>query len=322
MVFDGSSCVVDAEGAIVARATSFAEYLLIVDVPGGGRVEPVGEPIERLTEALKLGLRDYVTKCGFSSVVLGLSGGIDSAVVAALAAQALGPENVIAIAMPSRYSSDHSVDDAKALAEHMGLQFRQMPIEPMHAAFEQSLNETLGGSAGELAAENIQARIRGNIVMACSNAEGHLALATGNKSELSVGYCTLYGDMCGGLAPIGDLLKTTVYEVGRHLNACGAGIPEGTFTKPPSAELKPGQVDQNKLPAYDILDGILGLYVEQDRPAEEIVAAGYDAETVGQVIRMIDLAEYKRKQAAPALKVTSRAFGVGRRMPIAQGYRP
>ena len=322
LVFDGSSCVVDGEGTVIARATSFDEDLLIVDLPGGGRVEPVGEPIERLTEALKLGLRDYVRKCGFSSVVLGLSGGIDSAVVAALAAAVLGPENVVAIAMPSRYSSDHSIADARGLAERMGLQFRMTPIEPMHAAFEQSLNETLGGKAGELAAENIQARIRGNIVMACSNAEGHLALATGNKSELSVGYCTLYGDMCGGLAPIGDLLKTTVYDVGRYLNTRGAGIPENTFTKPPSAELKPGQVDQDKLPPYDDLDAILALYVEQDRPVEEIVAAGHDAGTVARVVAMIDLSEYKRKQAAPALKVTQRAFGVGRRMPIAQGYRP
>ena len=322
LVFDGSSCVVDGEGTVIARAVSFDEDLLIVDTPGGGRCEPVGEPIERLTEALKLGLRDYVTKCGFSSVVLGLSGGIDSAVVAALAAQALGSENVVAIAMPSRYSSDHSIADARDLAESMGLRFRLMPIEPMHAAFEQSLTESFGGTTGELAAENIQARIRGNIVMACSNAEGHLALATGNKSELSVGYCTLYGDMCGGLAPIGDLLKTTVYDVGRHLNARGAGIPESTFVKPPSAELKPGQVDQDKLPPYDVLDAILALYVEQDRTAEEIVAAGHGAETVARVVAMIDLAEYKRKQAAPALKVTQRAFGVGRRMPIAQGYRP
>ena len=322
LVFDGGSCVVGADGAVIARAASFAEDLLMVDLPGGGRREPVGEPIERLAEALKLGLRDYVRKCGFSSVVLGLSGGIDSAVVAALAAEALGPENVIAIAMPSRYSSDHSVADAEELAANLGLQFRTVPIEPMHAAFERSLGETLDGPAGELAAENIQARVRGNIVMACSNAEGHLALATGNKSELSVGYCTLYGDMCGGLAPIGDLLKTTVYELGRHLNGSGAAIPENIFAKPPSAELKPGQVDQDKLPEYDVLDAILAEYIERDRTAEEIIAAGQDAETVRRVVAMIDMAEYKRKQSAPALKVTRRAFGVGRRMPIAQGYRP
>ena len=323
LVFDGGSCAVGANGEVIGRAVSFREDLLIVDVDAeSARCEPIEAPMARLAEALKLGLRDYVHKCGFSSVVLGLSGGVDSAVVAAIAADALGGQNVVAIAMPSRYSSDHSLDDAEQLARNLGIQYHVVPIEPVHAAFEHALADPLGSGRADVAAENIQARIRGNIVMAFSNAFGHLPLATGNKSELSVGYCTLYGDMCGGLAPIGDVLKTVVYDLGKHLSDTGGGrVPENIFTKPPSAELKPDQTDQDKLPPYDLLDGILARYVEQDQTAEQIVRAGYDKDIVRRVVRMVETAEYKRQQAAPALKATRKAFGVGRRMPIAQGYR-
>ncbi|NLW87780.1 MAG: NAD+ synthase [Planctomycetes bacterium] len=321
LIFDGCSCAVSAQGKVFARAKSFEPDLLVVDLDSGtGRCEESGAPIARLSAALKLGLGDYIHKCGFSKAVLGLSGGIDSAVVATLAADALGPKNVLGIAMPSRFSSDHSLSDAKALADNLGIEYRVIPIEQMHAAFEHQLDEILAG--GDEARQNIQARIRGVIVMAASNALGHMALATGNKSELSCGYCTLYGDMCGGLAPIGDVLKTQVYELARQLNteAPGERIPSGTFTKPPSAELKPDQTDQDKLPPYDVLDQILHRYVELEQDAGMIIAAGLDAATVRRVIRMVDLAEYKRKQAAPVLKISPRAFGAGRRVPIAQRY--
>ena len=323
LVFDGASCFVSAEGKLLARAASFTEDLLILDTAAtASRQEPLAEPMERVCAALKLGLRDYAAKCGFTSVVLGLSGGIDSAIVAAIAADAIGPENVHAIAMPSRYSSPESLKDAQELAGNLRIHCQVVPIESMHAAFESSLGRTFTGSSGEIAAENIQARIRGNIVMAVSNAGGHLALATGNKSELSTGYCTLYGDMCGGLAVIGDLLKTSVYDLAEQLNreAGWDRIPRAIIDKPPTAELKPGQLDQDRLPPYDILDSILSRYVEGNQTTRQIVAAGLDEQTVRRVVSMVDSAEYKRQQAAPVLKVTARAFGSGRRMPIAQGY--
>ena len=346
LIFDGSSCVVDAGGVVIARAKSFQQDLLMVDLPGkgsqgqagagqapstgsgqvaaGGRVEPVGDEIARLSSALKLGLRDYVTKCGFRSVVLGLSGGIDSAVVATLAADALGPENVNALAMPSRYSSDHSLADAEELARNLGIHYAVVGIEPMHKAFEASLADVLASAGEHAAAENIQARIRGTLVMASSNALGHLALATGNKSELSVGYCTLYGDMAGGLAPIGDVMKTDIYRLARQLNSESPRprIPERTLVKAPSAELKPNQTDQDKLPPYELLDDILRGYIEADQTAEQIIASGLDAKEVLRVLGMVDCSEHKRKQAPPVLKVTTRAFGSGRRMPIAQRYLP
>ena len=325
LIFDGGSCVVSPGGELLGRAGSFREDLLVVDLPGAaGRIEPTEDQIGRLSAALKLGLRDYVRKCGFRSVVLGLSGGVDSAVVAAVAADALGPENVYALAMPSRYSSSHSLDDAKAVAESLGVHYRVVDIEPMHAAFEAALGDMLAGGETQIAEENIQARIRGTVVMAASNAFGHLALATGNKSELSTGYCTLYGDMAGGLAPIGDLLKTTVYQLARRLNdeaGCQRIAPR-ILSKPPSAELKPDQVDQDKLPPYDLLDEILRRYIESDDSAEQIAAAGLPAGEVRRVVAMVDAAEHKRQQAAPVLKVTTRAFGTGRRMPIAQRYAP
>ena len=323
LIFDGGSCMYSAGGEVIGRCGSFAEDLLVVDTSvGGARCEPLGEPMARLSAALKLGLRDYVRKCGFSSVVLGLSGGIDSAVVATLAADALGAENVHALAMPSRYSSGHSFNDAERLAGNLGIHFASAPIEKIHIAFEKALNGVLEGDRGEVAAENVQARIRGCLVMAMSNAMGHLPLATGNKSELATGYCTLYGDMCGGLAPIGDVLKTLAYRLAEQLNAEAPGgrIPESIITKPPSAELKPGQVDQDKLPPYDLLDAILAQYIELDKTAEQIIAEGFAPGVVRRVVRMVDAAEYKRRQAPPALKVTPAAFGTGRRMPIAQNY--
>ncbi len=329
LIFDGCSSVISPGGQILARAKSFREDLLVVDLPGpAGRCEPIGETLSNLSAALKLGLRDYVRKCGFQRVVLGLSGGIDSAVVAVLAVDALGAENVDLLAMPSRYSSDHSLADARALAEHLGAKLHEIPIEPMHAAFEKTLRENYHyhGELNDITAENIQARIRGNLVMAWSNAFGHLPLATGNKSELSVGYCTLYGDMCGGLAPLGDVLKTQVYALARQLNAEAPGgrIPDSILAKPPSAELKPGQLDADKLPPYDVLDEILRQYVEQDRNAREIFEQASDPrlteEWVRRVVRMVDLSEYKRQQAARVLKVSPRAFGMGRRVPIAQGF--
>ncbi len=320
LIFDGASCAVSPDAGVIARAESFAEDLIVVDLAASaGPVKPLSEPMARLSAALKLGLRDYVTKCGFSRVVLGLSGGLDSAVVATLAADALGPENVHALAMPSRYSSDHSLADAEALATALGIGYEVWPIEPMHAAFEQGMGDTLDA---DIAAENIQARIRGAMVMAYSNAHGHLPLATGNKSELSTGYCTLYGDMCGGIAPIGDVLKTVVYRLAEQLNAevgCDR-IPRSTITKPPSAELKPDQTDQDKLPPYDLLDEILARYVEQDQTAEQIIADRFDESIVRRTVQLVDAAEYKRRQGAPVLKVTPRAFGTGRRMPIAQRY--
>ncbi len=324
LVFDGASCVLDATGQVIGRARSFDEDLLLVDLAGGtpGRCEVRPDGLGGLSAALKLGLRDYVRKCGFSSVVLGLSGGIDSAVVAVLAADALGAGNVLALAMPSRYSSDHSLTDAAALASNVGIAYREIPIEVMHRAYEEALGGALDEGNAEIAGENVQARIRGNLVMAFSNAQGHLPLATGNKSELSVGYCTLYGDMAGGLAPIGDVLKTVVFDLARQLNA-EAGcerIPTGIITKPPSAELKPDQFDQDKLPPYDQLDAILRRYIEGDSTADVIIAEGLDEAVVRQVVAMVDATEYKRKQAPPALKVTPRAFGAGRRMPIAQRY--
>ena len=327
LIFDGGSCVISAGGEVIARAKSFQEDLLICDLSqecGANRCEPIGGEMERLSAALKLGLGDYIRKCGFKTAVLGLSGGIDSAVVAVLAADAIGPQNVYCLAMPSRYSSDHSLSDAKAIAKNVGLHYQVVPILDIHEAYEQALAKTLRGGDAEIAGENVQARIRGNIVMAVSNAFGHLALATGNKSELSTGYCTLYGDMAGGLAVIGDVFKTEVFDLARQLNA-EAGferIPQAVIDKPPSAELKPNQFDQDKLPPYDLLDQILERYVELDRTAQQIIDEGFDAKTVNYVVRLVDSSEYKRKQAAPVLKATQRAFGTGRRMPIAQRYVP
>jgi NAD+ synthase (glutamine-hydrolysing) len=336
LVFDGGSMLVGADGAVLARAPLFEETLLVVGEDGSapaiereatiasrGRDAPPGSDDDEVFRALVLGVRDYARKCGFRKAVLGLSGGIDSALTACIAAEALGTDHVLGVGMPSRYSSDHSREDARALAANLGIPFREIPIEPMHAAFEAQLERSLGHPLCDLAAQNVQARIRGQILMAISNDDGSLCLSTGNKSELAVGYCTLYGDMAGGLAVIGDLPKTLVYRVARAANrrAGRALIPERTFTKPPSAELRPGQVDQDSLPPYDVLDDILAAYIEDRQPVEAIVARGHPREVVLRVLRMVVTSEYKRRQAAPVLKVTAKAFGEGRRLPIAHGFR-
>ncbi len=324
LLFDGSSVVVDGDGQVAGLAKAFAEDLLIVDLGdlSATRREPQPVGAASLHDALVMGVRDYVHKCGFHSVVIGLSGGIDSAVVAALGVAALGAENVHCVAMPSRYSSDHSLTDARALAENLGVQFSVIEIEPMHAAFEAQLQPYFAGRAPDVAEENIQARSRGVILMALTNKFGSLLLTTGNKSELAVGYCTLYGDMAGGLAVISDVPKTMVYQIAERVNARAGRevIPRNIITKPPSAELKPDQTDQDSLPPYDVLDEILERYEVRLQSVDEIIAAGFDAQVVRDVVRKIQISEYKRQQAAPGLKVTSRAFGFGRRMPVAARY--
>jgi NAD+ synthase (glutamine-hydrolysing) len=336
LVFDGGSMLVGSDGAILARAPLFEEVLLVADLAtGAARAVPLGRDgvavapgapdpeADEVYSALVLGVRDYVRKCGFRSAIVGLSGGIDSALTACLAADALGPGNVLGVAMPSRYSSGHSREDAAALAANLAIPFKEISIEPMHAAFLGQIEAAEGKPLGDLAEQNVQARIRGQILMALSNDTGGLVLSTGNKSELAVGYCTLYGDMAGGLAVIGDVPKTLVYRVSRAANARVGRtlIPERTFTKPPSAELKPGQVDQDSLPPYDVLDDILEAYVEERLPLDAIVARGHPEAIVRRVLRMVVASEYKRRQAAPVLKVSEKAFGEGRRFPIAHGYR-
>jgi NAD+ synthetase len=265
-------------------------------------------------------VRDYLAKCNFKSAVLGLSGGIDSAVVAVIAVNALGKENVVGVSMPSPYSSRGSIDDALALARNLGIRCLEIPIGDAFTAFKAQFKDVFAGLPEDTTEENMQSRLRGMILMALSNKFGHLLLTTGNKSELAVGYCTIYGDMAGGLAVISDVPKTLVYELARWINREREIIPASTIEKPPSAELKPGQVDQDSLPPYDILDQILQLYVEENLSGDDIIARGFAEQTVRWVQRRVDLNEYKRAQAAPGLKVTSRAFGVGRRMPIAQQY--
>jgi NAD+ synthase (glutamine-hydrolysing) len=336
LLFDGGSMLVGPDGAIVARAPLFVEALVVADLATGAAttLRLDGEKVavapdaadpeaDEVHCALVLGVRDYVRKCGFSSAVVGLSGGIDSALTACLAVDALGADNVLGVAMPSRYSSVHSREDAAALAENLRIPFKEISIEPMHAAFLAQLEALEGKPLGDLAEQNVQARVRGQILMAISNDTGGLVLSTGNKSELAVGYCTLYGDMAGGLAVIGDVPKTLVYRVSRAANARAGRtlIPERTFTKPPSAELKPGQVDQDSLPPYEILDDILEAYVEERLPLDAIVARGHPEAIVRRVLRMVVASEYKRRQAAPVLKVSEKAFGEGRRFPIAHGYR-
>lgn len=330
LVFDGASSAFDAQGRLIGRAKAFEEDVLAVELPpprgakgrvASSRVEPYPDALGSILGALTLGTRDYVRKCGFREVLLGLSGGIDSAVTAAIAVEALGCEAVRGVALPSRFSSDHSREDARALAANLRIRFDEVSIDEMHRAAERTLAPLFAGRAPDITEENIQARIRGNLLMALSNKLGCLLLTTGNKSELAVGYCTLYGDMCGGLALLSDVPKTMVYELGRYINrrAGQAVIPQRTFEKPPSAELRPDQTDQDSLPAYAVLDAILHRYIELEQSPEEIVAAGCDAAVTAEVIRLVDRNEYKRRQAAPGPKVTTRAFGIGRRMPIARG---
>ena len=327
LVFDGNSIAVNASGQLLTQLPGFEEASVVVDSesPPGSKIASA-DIVQELYAALRLGLRDYLAKCGFKSAVLGLSGGIDSAVVAAIAVDAIGADNVTGVSMPSQFSSRGSVLDALALAKNLEIQCLQIPIADAFAVFKAQFKEVFAGRTEDATEENMQARLRGMTLMALSNKFGHLVLSTGNKSELAVGYCTIYGDMAGGLAVISDVPKTMIYELARFINseASRAGkreiIPASTIEKPPSAELRPNQKDQDTLPPYDVLDAILRLYVEDNLSAPEIVAQGFDEKTVRWVQRRVDLNEYKRAQAAPGLKVTSRAFGVGRRMPVAQRY--
>lgn len=323
LVFDGSSIVIAPDGRIIAQAKSFAEDIILFDSKTlEGEIHEQVEGAEASAySALVLGTRDYVRKCGFRQVVLGLSGGIDSALTAAIAVDAIGAENVIGVAMPSQYSSEGSISDAKELAENLGIRFEVASIAPVFDQFRTTLKPVFAGLQEDVTEENIQARIRGVLLMALSNKFGALVLTTGNKSELAVGYCTLYGDMVGGLAVISDVPKTFVYRLSKYVNRRGSIIPESTITKPPSAELRPNQRDSDSLPPYEILDRILEDYVEEMKTAKEIAErCGCDLGLVQKVIRLIERNEYKRQQAAPGLKISEKAFGVGRRFPIATRY--
>jgi NAD+ synthase (glutamine-hydrolysing) len=321
LVFDGSSMAFGPDGNIVAQAKSFEEDLVFFDSETlKGDVHPqTEEGMPTVYAALVLGTRDYVRKCGFSKVIIALSGGIDSALTAAIAVDALGKENVTGVAMPSQYSSEHSIADARELAANLAIRFEIVPISPIFDSYRKALSGVFSGLPDDVAEENIQSRIRGNIVMAMSNKFGHLVLTTGNKSEVAVGYCTLYGDMVGGLGVISDVPKTMVYQLSHYVNSRRRVIPQSTIEKPPSAELRPGQKDSDTLPPYEILDNILEDYVEDYHSAEQIAEQrSYDVKVVRDVIRMIERSEYKRQQAAPGLKITPKAFGLGRRFPIAQ----
>ena len=318
LLFDGNSFALGKKGNVIAQAQSFSEDLLIVDSDSEeDRDYHEGEILENLFQALVMGTRDYAHKCGFESAVVGLSGGIDSSIVACIAAEALGSQNVLGVSMPSMYSASESYEDARALAQNLGMRFDTIPIESIYRSLEESLADTFKGLAQDKTEENLQARIRGTILMALSNKFGHLVLGTGNKSELAAGYCTLYGDMVGGLAVISDVPKTMVYKLAAHINQKHETIPQNTIQRAPSAELRPNQTDQDTLPDYEILDAILRSRVEEQLSVDEIVALGFERPTVEKVIRMIQSNEYKRRQAAIGLKVTTRAFGSGRRMPIA-----
>ena len=322
MVLDGGSLAFSGTGELIGRGEMFAEDFVVVDTDAAKPVARISRSEEEhVYRALALGLRDYLYKCGFKSAVLGLSGGIDSALTACLAVEALGRDHVRGISLPSQFSSQGSLDDARLLAERLGIRYDVIPIQAAFESVKHELKPVFAGRPEDTTEENIQARLRGVMLMALSNKFGSLLLTTGNKSELAVGYCTLYGDMCGGLAVISDVPKTMVYRLAKWINREREIIPADTITKPPSAELRPNQTDQDSLPPYDILDAILEAYVVQAKSLSEIVAAGFDEATVKRVIRLIDFNEYKRRQAAPGLKVTSKAFGVGRRIPIAQKYQ-
>lgn len=323
LVFDGSSFAMDPQGNIRAAAASFREDLVIFDTAAGGeRHDSFPDECDAVYEALVLGTRDYIHKCGFSRVLVGLSGGIDSSLAAAVAVDALGPENVTGVGMPGPYSSEGSVTDARSLAQRLGIRFELIPITPIYEKYLEVLDPLFTGYPRDLTEENLQARIRGAVLMALSNKWSALLLTTGNKSELAVGYCTLYGDMCGGLAVIADVPKTLVYKLSRIANQRHPeAIPESVFEKPPSAELRPDQKDSDSLPPYDVLDRVLKSYIEDYQTPQEIAREhGLPLELVTDVINKVDRSEYKRQQAAPGLKVTSKAFGMGRRFPIAQKY--
>ncbi len=325
LIFDGQSAAFDASGRLLFRGTAFEEGCWTIELPEAGAPLPAPAPapqrMELTGKALALGIRDYVGKCGFKSVALGLSGGIDSAVVAALAVEALGAGAVHGYSLPARYSSAGSLSDAEALARNLGIAYGVVPIENSFLAVETALGPVFEGRAIDATEENIQSRLRGVMMMAISNKFGHLILTTGNKSEMAVGYCTLYGDMCGALAPIADLTKMEVYELARWINREREVIPAASITKPPSAELRPNQTDQDSLPDYAILDRILQGYLVDHRSKAELIAEGFDPAVVADVLNKVTFSEYKRRQAAPGLKVSARAFGMGRRIPVAQRFR-
>ncbi|OKH29729.1 NAD+ synthase [[Phormidium ambiguum] IAM M-71] len=324
LIFDGSSFAINRQGKLVAALASFETDLAIIefdknnrDLVSGTIANKPENADEEIWSALVLGVQDYTRKCGFSQVLIGLSGGIDSSLVAAIAREALGAENVLGVLMPSPYSSDHSVKDALALARNLGISTHTLPIANLMHAYDESLINIFAGTEFGIAEENIQSRIRGNLLMAIANKFGYLLLSTGNKSEMAVGYCTLYGDMNGGLAAIADVPKTRVYSICKWLNRHGEIIPQNVLEKPPSAELKPGQVDQDSLPNYDVLDDILEKLIHNHQSIDQIIASGHDPAVVQKVAKLVSRAEFKRRQAPPGLKITDRAFGTGWRMPIA-----
>ncbi|MEO0161932.1 MAG: NAD+ synthase [candidate division WOR-3 bacterium] len=322
LIFDGRSMIIDRDGLPVEVLPAFTECIKTVDTNARGdfnNYRPI-DAIASIYQALVLGVRDYVTKCGFKKAIIGLSGGIDSSLVACIAVDALGKENVLGVAMPGPFSSAASVEDSRKLAENLGIELKTIPITEIYNAYLKTLKDVFKDREFDTTEENIQARIRGNILMALSNKFGYLVLTTGNKSELAVGYCTLYGDMSGGLAVIGDVPKTMVYEISQFINREKEKIPQSIIKKPPSAELRPNQLDQDTLPPYEILDPILQFYIEDGLSKEEILAKGYKEGTVDWVIKAVNKNEYKRRQAPPVLKVTSKAFGLGRRMPIAAKF--
>ncbi len=327
LVFDGASLVAGSDGAILYRGAQFEEERFLLDVPPAGKEAPGRgaerdwmEPEEEIWEALVLATRDYVRKNRFEAAVVGLSGGIDSAVTACVAADALGADRVWGVSMPSVYSSEHSKTDAKRLASNLGIRFDMVPIERAHAAFVDTLSPVMGTDGWGVAGENLQARARGSVLMALSNRHGGLVLATGNKSELSVGYATLYGDMVGGFAPLKDIYKTLVYRLAQWRNRREPVIPTEILTKPPSAELRPDQLDTDSLPPYDVLDSVLAMYIDLERSMEEIAAAGFDACLVGRVVGLVERSEYKRRQSAPGPKITTKSLGRERRRPITSGW--
>ncbi|MDO9567389.1 MAG: NAD+ synthase [Candidatus Desulfaltia sp.] len=326
IIFDGLSAAFDQYGHIKARASDFEEDMVVFDTDSSKGFEEnihsiSGSYTESILNALILGTRDYATKCGFSKVVLGLSGGIDSALTAYIATRAMGCENVLTVSMPSMYTSQENINDAEKLAKNLGIDLKEIPIEGLFREFTRLFSPSFKESDPTVAQQNIQARIRGTILMAFSNMHGSLLLSTGNKSELSVGYCTLYGDMNGGLAVIGDVPKTIVYDIARFINSEKEYIPQSIIERAPSAELKPDQTDQDDLPPYEILDSVLNGYIEELKGINELVDMGFERSLVEDVVHRVDKNEYKRRQAALALKVTSKAFGDGRRYPLAQGYR-
>ncbi|MEP0918486.1 NAD+ synthase [Leptolyngbya sp. DQ-M1] len=327
LIFDGASFAINRKGELIARSIGFEEDWLTIeynlatrDFENSTIVEAPDCEEAELWSALVLGVRDYARKCGFSKIVLGLSGGIDSSLIAAIAAEAVGQDNVLGILMPSPYSSDHSIQDALDLAQNLGIQTQTLPIGTIMECFDHTLDPLFAGTPFGLAEENLQSRIRGTLLMAVSNKFGHLLVSTGNKSEIAVGYCTLYGDMNGGLAAIADVPKTKVYKLCEWINRSQEIIPVNVLVKPPSAELKPGQKDQDSLPEYDVLDDILDRYIHQHQAPAEIVATGHEAAIVERIVKLVRIAEFKRKQAPPGLKVTDRAFGTGWRMPIANRW--